>query len=59
MRIEKVGGNREGVAVDSNRQLCFSYEEKMRFSGGEMLFYRSSDNGQSDLDKFDSEAGRC
>ena len=34
------GGNREGVAVISHRQLCFNKEEKMRFSGGEMVFHR-------------------
>ena len=40
MRIEKVRGNREGTAVSSHRQLCFSWEEKMMFSGGEMVFHR-------------------
>ncbi|MPC46328.1 hypothetical protein E2C01_040045 [Portunus trituberculatus] len=39
MRIEKVGGNREGAAVNCLRQLCFG-EEKMRFSRGEVVFYR-------------------
>ena len=40
MRIEKVGGNRKGVTVSCLRRLCFSEEKKMRFSGGEMVFYR-------------------
>ncbi|MPD02140.1 hypothetical protein E2C01_097699 [Portunus trituberculatus] len=31
MRIEKVGGNREGATVSCLRQLCFS-QEKIRFS---------------------------
>ena len=35
--IEKVGGNREEVAIDSHRQLYF---KKMRFSGGEMMFHK-------------------
>ena len=39
MKIKKVGGNRKGAAVNSHRQLCFSWEEKMRFSGEEMLFH--------------------
>ncbi|MPC95543.1 hypothetical protein E2C01_090759 [Portunus trituberculatus] len=39
MRIEKVGGNRKGATISSLRQLCFS-EEKMRFSRGEVVFYR-------------------
>ena len=40
MRIEKVGGNRKGVTVSCLRHLCFSEEKKMRFSGGEVVFYR-------------------
>ncbi|MPC82473.1 hypothetical protein E2C01_077142 [Portunus trituberculatus] len=40
MRIEKVGGNREGDTVSCLRQLCFSEKKKMRFSKGEMVFYR-------------------
>ncbi len=39
-RIEIVGGNRVEVAVSSHRILCFGEEEKMRFSGGEMVFHR-------------------
>ncbi|MPC49451.1 hypothetical protein E2C01_043253 [Portunus trituberculatus] len=39
MRIEKVGGNREGVTLSCLRQLCFG-EEKMSFSRGEVVFYR-------------------
>ena len=39
LRIEKVGGNRKGVTVSCLRHLCFS-EKKMRFSGGEVVFYR-------------------
>ena len=40
MRIEKVGRNRKGVTVSCLRHLCFSEEKKMRFSGGEVVFYR-------------------
>ncbi len=39
-RIEIVGGNRIEVAVSSHRNLYFGEEEKMRFSGGEMVFNR-------------------
>ena len=39
MRIEIVGGNRKGVTVSYLRHLCFS-EEKMRFIGGVVVFYR-------------------
>ncbi len=39
-RIETVGGNSIEVAVSSPRNLCFGMEEKMRFSGGEMVFHR-------------------
>ena len=39
MRIEKVGGNRKGVTVSYLSHLCFSEEKKMRFSGGEVVFY--------------------
>ncbi|MPC39519.1 hypothetical protein E2C01_033056 [Portunus trituberculatus] len=39
MRIEKVGGNREGATLSCLRQLCFG-EKKMRFSRGEVVFYR-------------------
>ena len=35
MRIEKVEGKRKGVTVS-----CLSEEKKMRFSGGEVVFYR-------------------
>ncbi len=38
-RIEIVGGNRIEVAVSSHRSLCFGEEEKMRFSGGELVFH--------------------
>ena len=40
MRIEKVGGNRKGVTVSYLRHLCFSEKKKMKFSGGEVVFYR-------------------
>ncbi|MPC64776.1 hypothetical protein E2C01_058897 [Portunus trituberculatus] len=40
MRIVKIGGNREGATVSCLRQLCFSEEKKMRFSTGEVAFYR-------------------
>ena len=40
MRIEKVGVNRKGVTVSCLSYLCFSEEKKMRFSGGEAVFYR-------------------
>ncbi|MPC47931.1 hypothetical protein E2C01_041693 [Portunus trituberculatus] len=40
MRIEKVGGNREGATVSCFRQLCFDEEKKMRFSRGEVVFHR-------------------
>merc|ERR1712035_108437 len=40
MGIEKVGGNRKGTAVSNHRNLCFSEEEKMRFSRGEVVFHR-------------------
>ena len=40
MRIEKVEVNRKGVTVSCLRHLCFSEEKKMRFSGGEVVFYR-------------------
>ena len=39
-RIEIVGGNRIKIAVSIPRHLRFSEEEKMRFSGGEMVFHR-------------------
>ena len=39
MRIEKLGGNRKGATVSCIRHLCFN-EEKMRFSGGKVVFYR-------------------
>ena len=39
MRIEKVGGNRKGATVGGLRHLCFG-EKKMRFSRGEVVFYR-------------------
>ncbi|MPD03970.1 hypothetical protein E2C01_099632 [Portunus trituberculatus] len=38
MKIEKVGGNKEGAAVSSLRQLCFGEEKKMKFSRGEVVF---------------------
>ncbi|MPC42055.1 hypothetical protein E2C01_035668 [Portunus trituberculatus] len=34
MRIEEVGGNREGATVNCLRQLCFGDEKKMRFNRG-------------------------
>ncbi len=40
LRIEIIGGNRIEVAVSSPRNLCFGDEEKMRFSGGEMVLHR-------------------
>ena len=40
MRIEKVGGNIKRVSVSCLRHLCFSEKKKMRFSGGEVVFYR-------------------
>ena len=40
MRIEIVGGNRKGLTVSCLRHLCFSVEKKMKFSGGEVVFYR-------------------
>ena len=40
MRIEKVGGNRKGTTVSCLRHLCFSEGKKMRFSRGEVVFYR-------------------
>ncbi|MPC53663.1 hypothetical protein E2C01_047561 [Portunus trituberculatus] len=40
MRIEKVGGNREGATVSCLRQLCVGEEKKMRFSRGEVVFHR-------------------
>ncbi|MPC44579.1 hypothetical protein E2C01_038256 [Portunus trituberculatus] len=40
MRIEKVEGNRKGTTVSCLRQLCFGEEKKMRFSRGEVVFYR-------------------
>lgn len=39
-RIEIVGGNRVEIVVSSFRNLCFGKEEKVRFRGGEMMFYR-------------------
>ena len=39
MRREKVGGNRKGATVSCLKHLCFS-EKKMRFSRGEVVFYR-------------------
>ena len=39
MRIEKVGGNKKGVTVSCLSHLCFSEEKKMRFRGGEVVFY--------------------
>ncbi|MPC10859.1 hypothetical protein E2C01_003502 [Portunus trituberculatus] len=38
MRIEKVGGNKEGATVSSLGHLCLG-EEQMRFSRGEVVFY--------------------
>ena len=35
-----MGGNRKGVTVSCLRHLCFSEEIKIRFSGGEVVFYR-------------------
>ncbi|MPC46954.1 hypothetical protein E2C01_040686 [Portunus trituberculatus] len=40
MKMEKVGGNREGATVSCFRQLCFCEEKKMRFSRGEVVFHR-------------------
>ena len=40
LRIEIVGGNRKGATVSCLRHLCFSEEKKMRFSRGEVMFYR-------------------
>ena len=40
MRIGKVEENGEWAAISSHRQLCFNLEEKLRFSGGEMVFQR-------------------
>ena len=40
MKIEKVGGNRKGATVNCLRHLCFSEEKNMRFSGGEVVFYK-------------------
>ena len=40
MRIERVGRNRKGATIRCLRHLCFSEEKKMRFSGGEVVFYR-------------------
>ncbi|MPC73587.1 hypothetical protein E2C01_067921 [Portunus trituberculatus] len=40
MRIKKVGGNRKGATVSCLRQLCFDEEKKMKFSRGEVVFYR-------------------
>ena len=40
MRIDIVGGKRKGVTVSCLRHLCFREEKKMRFSGGEVVFYR-------------------
>ena len=40
MRIEKVEEKRKGVIVSCLRHLCFSEEKKMRFSRGEVVFYR-------------------
>ncbi|MPC88494.1 hypothetical protein E2C01_083400 [Portunus trituberculatus] len=39
MRIEKLGGNREGATVSYLKQLSFD-EEKVRFSKVEVVFYR-------------------
>ena len=40
MRIKKVKGNGQRAAVSGHRQLYFIYQEKIRFSGGEMVFHR-------------------
>ena len=40
MRIEKVGGNRKGPAISCHRHLSLGEEKKMRFSRGEVVFYR-------------------
>ncbi|MPC84928.1 hypothetical protein E2C01_079682 [Portunus trituberculatus] len=41
MRIEEVGGNRKRVTVSCLRHLYFGKKKKMRFSRGEIVFYRS------------------
>ncbi|MPC98985.1 hypothetical protein E2C01_094377 [Portunus trituberculatus] len=40
MRIEKLGGDRDGATVSCLRQLCIGEEKKMRFSRGYVVFYR-------------------
>ncbi|MPC13643.1 hypothetical protein E2C01_006383 [Portunus trituberculatus] len=40
MRIEKVGENRKEAPVRCLRQLCLDEIKKMRFSRGEVIFYR-------------------
>ena len=57
MRIEKVRGNREGVAVDSNRQLCFSYEEKMSVRARVVLNYIAQRRVHGDQAKTEKTLG--
>ena len=40
MRIEKVGGDREGFAVSKLRHLSFGEEKKVRFRGEKVVFHR-------------------
>ena len=40
IRIENVGGNREGATVSYLRYLGFSKEKQIRFNGREVVFYR-------------------
>ena len=40
MRIDKVGGNRKEGTVSCLRRPCISEGKKMRFSRGEVVFYR-------------------
>ena len=40
LRIEKVGGDREGTAVSCLRHLSFGEEEKVRLRGGEVMIRR-------------------
>ena len=40
MRIEIVGGDRIETAISCLRHLSFGEEEKMRFSGGEVVLHR-------------------
>ncbi|MPC57971.1 hypothetical protein E2C01_051963 [Portunus trituberculatus] len=57
MRIEKVGGNREGATVSYLRQLCFGEEKKMRFSRGEVVFHRSKTANVAELNVETVEGG--